>query len=50
MTDMQGQDYRALRSAGSALRRVHYLITETWLHNVSSYKVGMPKSRWLNGL
>ena len=38
MTDMQGQDFRALRSASPTLRRVHYLITETWLHNVSSYR------------
>eukprot|EP00966_Prymnesium_polylepis_P320113 7376507-Prymnesium_polylepis.1 len=37
MTDMQGHDFRALRSAGDALRRVHYLKTEVWLQGRYEY-------------
>ena len=38
MTDMQGHDFRALRSAGSALRRVPYIKTEVWLRRQYEYE------------
>ena len=37
-TDMQGEDARALKSAGAALRRAHYIMSEVTLRGVTSYR------------
>jgi FkbM family methyltransferase len=37
-TDMQGFDFKALRGAGEALRRVRYMKTEVWIHNEIVYE------------
>ena len=37
-TDMQGMDYTALSSAGAALRRVDYLMTEVYFGGIQTYK------------
>jgi hypothetical protein len=38
-TDMQGFDFIALHSAGSHLRRAHYVMTEVYIRGASSYNV-----------
>ena len=37
-TDMQGYDALALSNAGSALRRLHYINSETWLSKTIAYE------------
>jgi hypothetical protein len=37
-TDMQGHDFTAVASAGPALARVPYVMTEVWLERVFSYE------------
>lgn len=35
-SDMQGADFGAIKSVGNGLRRVKWLATEVWHHNVQS--------------